>query len=224
MIYMTIRFLSILFSFFFVQAGFSQEIPTTKILKIESKDKTEDKTDLKILPEKKAQLSLNMPDLLGKTPEIDMKDDGKPKVSMLPNKDLKQAGHDLVLDPKIGEKKDSKSGGGYFPNMYLGDIKNNGKFIGIVCRDHEYVDGDLVRIIVNGVIVEPKLFLTSAFKGVNVDLQLGFNRIEFEALNEGSSSPNTAQINVYDDAGKLLYANQWNLSTGSKATFVVTKE
>ena len=164
-----------------------------------------------------------MPDLLGRTPEVDMKGDNKPNVSMLPNTDLKQAGHDLVLDPKIREKRDSKSGG-YFPNMYLGDIKNNGKFIGIVCRDHEYVDGDIVKITVNGGEVEPKLFLTGAFKGVNVDLQKGFNRIEFEALNEGSSSPNTAQVNVYDDVGKLIYANQWNLSTGSKATFVVVKE
>lgn len=218
------RLFCLLLFYFILQIGFSQEIPTSKILKIETNNKTEEKTDLKILPEKKPQLSLNMPDLLGKTPEVNIKDDDKPKVSMLPNKDLVQAGADLKLDPKIGEKRDSNSGIGYFPNMYLGDIKNNGKFIGIVCRDHEYVDGDLVRIIVNGVEVEPKLFLTGAFKGLNVDLQKGFNRIEFEALNEGSSSPNTAQINVYDDEGNLIYANQWNLSTGSKATFIVTKE
>lgn len=218
------RFLSLLCCILLFQGVFSQEIPKTTVLKIESKTKAEEKTDLKLTPEKKPQLSLNLPDLLGQTPEIDMKGSDQPKVSMLPNKDLKQAGHDLILDPKIREKSDSKSGAGYFPNMYLGDIKNNGKFIGIVCRDHEYVDGDLVRIIVNGVEVEPKLFLTAAFKGINVDLKQGFNRIEFEALNEGQSSPNTAQINVYDDVGKLIYANQWNLSTGSKATFVVVKE
>ncbi|WP_047416791.1 hypothetical protein [Cellulophaga sp. Hel_I_12] len=217
------RFLSLLYFLLLFQGVFAQEIPKTTVIKIESKTNTNEKIDLKLLPEKKNQLSLKMPDLLGRTTEADMKGDNKPKVSMLPNTDLKQAGYDLVLDPKIREKRDSKSGG-YFPNMYLGDIKNNGKFIGIVCRDHEYVDGDLVKITVNGVEVEPKLFLTGAFKGVNVDLQQGFNRIEFEALNEGSSSPNTAQVNVYDDVGKLIYANQWNLSTGSKATFVVVKE
>lgn len=217
------RFLSFLGFLLVIQIGFAQETPKTTVLKIESKTKTDDKTNSLAIPEKKKQLSLQMPNLLNKPEEIDIKGD-KPKISMLPNKDLKRAGHDLVLDPKIGEKRDSKSGGGHFPDMYLGDIKNNGKFIGIVCRDHEYVDGDQVRIVVNGVEVEPKLFLTGAFKGVNVDLKQGFNRIEFEALNEGTSSPNTAQINVYDDVGKLLYANQWNLSTGSKATFIVTKE
>jgi hypothetical protein len=204
----------------FFQLGLSQEgIPKAQPLKIESKIPT----DIKISPEQKKPLSLNMPDLLGKQKEYNMKDSLKPKISMLPNKDLVQAGADLKLDPKIGEKYEGTAGK-HFPNMYLGDIKNSGKFVGIVCRDHQYVDGDLVRIKVNGVIVEPKMFLTSAFKGLNVDLQKGFNRIEFEALNEGSSSPNTAQINVYDDEGKLIYANQWNLSAGSIATFIVTKE
>lgn len=213
-------FISLCLCSLFFQAGFSQkDIPTAEPIKIGSKTPT----DIKLNPEKKPTLSLNMPDLLKKPEEFDMKDSLKPKVSMLPNKDLVQAGADLKLDPKIGEKYEGTAGK-HFPNMYMGDVKNNGKFVGIVCRDHEYVDGDQVRITVNGVVVEPKMFLTGAFKGVNVDLQKGFNRIEFEALNEGSSSPNTAQINVYDDVGKLIYANQWNLSAGSIATFVVTKE
>ncbi|WP_405247937.1 hypothetical protein [Cellulophaga sp. Asnod2-G02] len=201
------------------QVGFSQEgVIKAQPIKIESKNPT----DLKLIPEKKTNLSLNMPDLL-KSPEENNKDSVAPKISMLPTKDLVQAGKDLKLNPKFGENS-GQSQGKHFPNMYLGDIKNNGKFIGIVCRDHEYVDGDLVSISVNGEVVDPKLFLTGAFKGVNVDLKQGFNRIEFKALNEGSSSPNTAQINVYDDEGKLLYANQWNLSAGSVATFIVTKD
>lgn len=211
--------LNFIFCLLLFQVGFSQkEIPATQPLKIQGK------TDLNLNPEKKKQpLSLNMPDLLGKKAEYNLKDSVQPKISMLPNKNLVQAGADLKIDPKIGDAFGGDSGK-HFPDMYLGDIKNNGKFIGIVCRDHEYVDGDQVRILLNGEVVEPKLFLTGAFKGLNVDLKKGFNRIEFEALNEGSSSPNTAQINVYDDQGKLLYANQWNLSTGSKATFIVVKE
>ncbi|KGK29199.1 hypothetical protein [Cellulophaga sp. E6(2014)] len=202
------------------QAGFSQEgVIKAQPIKIESKNPT----DLKLIPEQKTNLSLNMPDLLGKQEDSNTKDSLESKISMLPTKDLVQAGKDLKLNPKFGENS-GQSQGKHFPNMYLGDIKNNGKFIGIVCRDHEYVDGDLVSISVNGEVVDPKLFLTGAFKGINVDLKQGFNRIEFKALNEGSSSPNTAQINVYDDEGKLLYANQWNLSAGSVATFIVTKE
>lgn len=108
--------------------------------------------------------------------------------------------------------------------MYLGDIKSNGTFVGIVCRDHEFVDGDRVRIYVNEKLADPNILLTGSFKGVNVDLEKGFNRIEFEALNVGASPPNTAQINVYDDKGELIYANKWLLSTGSKATLIITKE
>ncbi|MBO0590748.1 hypothetical protein I2486_04945 [Cellulophaga sp. E16_2] len=214
------QFLIFLFFGLLFQAGFSQEgVIKAQPLKIESKTPS----DLKLTPEKKTNLSLNMPDLLDKQEDYNMKDSSKTAISMLPNKELVQAGKDLKLNPKFGENS-GESQGKHFPNMYLGDIKNNGKFIGIVCRDHEYVDGDLVSISVNGEVVDPKLFLTGAFKGVNVDLKKGFNRIEFKALNEGSSSPNTAQINVYDDEGKLLYANQWNLSAGSVATFIVTKD
>jgi len=41
----------------------------------------------KVLPKKKNQLSLKMPDLLGRTPEVDMKGDNRTKDSMLPNTD-----------------------------------------------------------------------------------------------------------------------------------------
>ena len=76
----------------------------------------------------------------------------------------------------------------------------------------------------NGTVIDYNVLLTGSFKGVNVDLEKGFNRLDFEALNEGSSSPNTAQINVYDDKGELIYSNKWLLSEGSVATLIITKE
>jgi hypothetical protein len=72
--------------------------------------------------------------------------------------------------------------------------------------------------------VEPNIFLTGSFKGINLNLEKGFNRIDFEALNQGTSGPNTAQVNVYDDEGKMIHSNMWNLSTGSKATIIIIKE
>ena len=66
--------------------------------------------------------------------------------------------------------------------------------------------------------------LTGAFKGINVELQKGFNRLDFEALNQGSTGPNTAQVDVYDEMGQLLYSNKWLLSTGSKASLIIVKE
>jgi hypothetical protein len=66
--------------------------------------------------------------------------------------------------------------------------------------------------------------LTGAFKGINVELDQGFNRLEFEALNQGSSGPNTAQVDVYNESGQLMFSNKWLLSTGSKASLIVVKE
>ena len=53
--------------------------------------------------------------------------------------------------------------------------------------------------------------------------QAGFNVIDFVALNQGSSGPNTAEVRVYDDIGNLVGNNRWNLATGVKATYIVYK-
>ena len=48
--------------------------------------------------------------------------------------------------------------------------------------------------------------------------------MDFVALNQGSSGPNTAAFSVFDDAGRLITSNEWNLTTGIKASIVVIKE
>ena len=70
----------------------------------------------------------------------------------------------------------------------------------------------------------PNILLVESYKKLDVDLSLGFNKIDFVALNQGDSGPNTAEVRVYDEQGKLMMANQWNLATGSKATFIVVRE
>jgi len=91
-------------------------------------------------------------------------------------------------------------------------------------RDHEYVDGDRVRIFVNGDIVKSSVYLSSGFNGFTFQLQAGFNKVEFQALNQGSSGPNTAELRIFDDAGEVLSTNQWNLTTGRKAMVTIIKE
>ena len=147
----------------------------------------------------------------------------KPGVKMLPDRQLLQAGHDMVIDPKVMEKKE-KGANEHFGDQYLGDFKTTAKFVGIVARDHEYVDGDRIKIYVNGQVAEYNLLLDGSFKGINLDLVKGFNRIEFEALNQGSSGPNTAQVLVTDDTGVVIHNNRWNLSTGSRASLIIVKE
>ena len=109
-------------------------------------------------------------------------------------------------------------------DVFLGNIKSNGAFVKIICRDHEYPDGDLVRVLVNDDIIVPSMLLTTGFKGFDVSLNVGVNKIEFLALNQGDSGPNTAEFIVYDDQGNLVSSKKWNLLTGVKATINVIKE
>ncbi|MDB4292113.1 hypothetical protein N9954_01805 [Maribacter sp.] len=202
--------------------GWSQvgDTPKSKPLKIEVANKKDEQGK-----EKKGN-ALRMPDIVGKK-EINFEDslNGKKPIKMYPDRELVQAGTGMKIDPKVGRRKSEKEGSkNYFGDMYMGEVKSNGKFVGIVCRDHEYVDGDRVKIYLNGDVVDPNVLLTGTFKGVNIDLKKGFNRIEFEALNEGSSAPNTAQVDVYDDQGQLIYSNKWLLSARSKASLIITKE
>lgn len=109
-------------------------------------------------------------------------------------------------------------------DTFLGEFKTGSKTIKIGCRDHEAVDGDRVRIWVNGVVIANDIFLESAFRELFFELKQGFNVIEFEALNQGESGPNTAQFVMFDDKNKLVTSNIWNLTTGVKAKVIIVKE
>ena len=212
-------FITLIFFLGVVALGVSQtDIPKTQPLKIGSKPTL----DIKATPN--AGNSLRMPSVLdvNKTPNP-LDSQTNRSVKMLPDKELRQAGYDMDIDPKVGEREKANSKN-HYGDMYLGDIKTNSLVVGIVCRDHEYVDGDRVKIYANDEVIEPNILLTSSFKGVNLSLDKGFNRLDFEALNQGSSGPNTAQVDVYDDKGQLIYSNKWLLSTGSKASLIIVKE
>ena len=108
-------------------------------------------------------------------------------------------------------------------DQFLGEIRNDGEYVNIILRDHEYPDGDLIKVEVNEQIVMPAILLTEKAKGFKLDLKNGFNVVDFVALNQGTSGPNTAEIIVYDDQGKLVGTNRWNLATGVKATYIIYK-
>lgn len=113
---------------------------------------------------------------------------------------------------------------GSLTDQYFGDFKSNANYVNISYRDFGVVDGDLIQVLVNDDIVQARVFLSGGFRGFKLDLQKGFNKIDFLALNQGESGPNTAEFRVVDDLGKLVSANQWNLATGVKATIIVVKE
>ncbi len=119
-----------------------------------------------------------------------------------------------------GQKNVSK----FSRDHYLGDIKTKSKFVRIKCRDHEYVDGDRIRLLLNKAVIHPNITLTGSYYTIDVELGEGFNTLEFEALNEGLSSPNTAELKIYDENDVLLSSNRWLITTGYKARLIIVKQ
>lgn len=107
--------------------------------------------------------------------------------------------------------------------LELGKLETDTKRVRIECRDHSYVDGDRVRISVNNVIVRSNVVLKGGYYMVDIDLNEGFNRIDIQALNQGTSGPNTAEFIVFDGKGNLLASKEWNILTGYVATLIVMK-
>lgn len=154
-------------------------------------------------------------------PKLD--DDGA-KINMEEQENFLNPG-DIYLSKLKGKGveagKDPKK---FRTNQYMGDYRMEGNQARIIFRDHEYPDGDRVRILHNDMVIQPNVLLVERFVGLTVELVPGFNKIDFVALNQGSSGPNTAEVRVYDENGEMTAANQWNLATGVKATYILIKE
>jgi hypothetical protein len=128
----------------------------------------------------------------------------------------------LNKSSRTGEENgDSKL---YRRNMFLGDFKTKADVVGIFYRDFGLVDGDLIRVLVNDKIVIYEIYLGGNFNQLDLKLEKGINKIDFEALNQGTSGPNTAEFKIFDEKATLISENQWNLGTGFKATVIIMKE
>ncbi|NNJ80885.1 MAG: hypothetical protein HKP11_01710 [Flavobacteriaceae bacterium] len=121
-------------------------------------------------------------------------------------------------------KKDKKAKEEFGRDQFLGTVATSGGFVMVKYRDHEFVDGDRIRIFMNGDVIKSEVSLGGSFKGFTLTLDEGNNQIVFQALNQGSSGPNTAELHVYNDKGQLISAAEWNLLTGNKATIEVLKQ
>lgn len=128
------------------------------------------------------------------------------------------------VEARLNKKDEDPGEIVYRRNQNLGDFKTKADKARVMYRDAEYVDGDVIRVYLNDKVIESQVTLEGAFKGFEIVLEKGFNKIDFEALNQGTSGPNTAEFRVYDDKGSLISASQWNLGTGFKATILLVKE
>jgi len=120
-------------------------------------------------------------------------------------------------------KKDKQFSDEFYSGQNFGTFNTNSKTIEVLCRDHQYVDGDKVALIHNGNVIIHQIYLKENFQSFIIDLVEGQNIIEFKALNQGTSGPNTAHFRVFDENGIMIVENEWNLATGVKATLMVQK-
>ena len=121
-------------------------------------------------------------------------------------------------------KKEKESRAVFQGDQFLGQFDTKSVFVHVLYRDHEYPDGDRIRVYLNDDVIRPNVLLTQGYGGFKLDLKKGINKIDFQALNQGESGPNTAEFQVYDDKENLVSSNRWNLATGSIATVIVVKE
>ncbi|WP_316633939.1 hypothetical protein [uncultured Flavobacterium sp.] len=131
---------------------------------------------------------------------------------------------DLYKNNSLYKREANVEGIFYRRNEYLGSYVTNTTVSTVRYRDAAFVDGDKIRVYLNDKVIEKEVSLNSDFQGFKINLVKGINKIDFEALNEGSASPNTAEFQVYDDKGAVIKASQWNVGTGYKATIILYKE
>ncbi|MFV5695728.1 hypothetical protein ACM55G_09865 [Flavobacterium sp. LB3P122] len=130
----------------------------------------------------------------------------------------------FVNSDKITKKAENSEVVNYKKNQNLGSFKTGSLTAKVRYRDAAYVDGDKIRVYLNDKVVEYEVVLDGDFKGFEIKLEKGINKIDFEALNEGFAPPNTAEFQVYDDKGSIISASHWNLGIDYKATLLLLKE
>ncbi len=108
-------------------------------------------------------------------------------------------------------------------DMFLGEFVVYTTELTTVCRDYGAIDGDNVRIWLNGELVVLNIGLESDFKKYQLNLKEGLNIIHIEALNTGEFFPNTGQFMFLDGNQKLITNQNWGLNAGYRAIIKVRK-
>lgn len=131
---------------------------------------------------------------------------------------------ELFMNTNLYKPDSNVPGVFYRRNQFLGGFRTSTFISTIRYRDAATVDGDKIKIYLNDKVIKPEVTLDNEFQGFTINLIKGINKIDFEALNEGFASPNTAEFEVYDQNGTVIESSQWNVGTGYKATLILYKE
>jgi archaellum component FlaF (FlaF/FlaG flagellin family) len=105
----------------------------------------------------------------------------------------------------------------------LSDVTVSQRIIMITVTDNgQEIDGDTVDIILNGITVSAGHVLAGP-PGTQMELilQAGLNLLEVVALNEGSISPNTAEL-IISNVVEGESVQEWRLLTGETGSLTIT--
>ncbi len=99
----------------------------------------------------------------------------------------------------------------------LTDVTVDRRDVTITVWDHGAEDGDIITIYLNGKVLKSKLLLTNKKQSFQVKLTGGQNRFEVEAVNEGSTPPNTATVEI-SNVTKGKPSQVYERKTGQRAS------
>jgi hypothetical protein len=109
-------------------------------------------------------------------------------------------------------------------NQLFGDFRTKSARITINCRDFGAIDGDLIRIWLDDVIIFNSYELDAEYSEFTISLKEGINKLEIEAVNDGVLFPNTGGFILKEKDGKVLTSNSWHVAAGYRAVFIIVKE
>ena len=106
----------------------------------------------------------------------------------------------------------------------LGVFRTKSPNINILSSDFGFIDGDVISIHKNGVLIVDNYILTAKIKIFKIPLTEGFNKIEITAMDEGEFRPNTGHFVIYDDLKQTFISDLWYLAKGAKVYAMIIKE
>ncbi|MDI1255147.1 MAG: hypothetical protein PSV16_03520 [Flavobacterium sp.] len=217
------RFSILIILSLFSIGSYAQELNAKKPVKLSGiSNATTQDIKPPVLSPPKPKDALNIPKPTTNTPPIAVEE-----------KPINLSGQNGFVDPNVKYlTKLNKQRGGFETdpamkkNQDYGQITTKAPNVYILFRDFGSIDGDQIKMSVNLVTLMPQTTLSGDFKIYNLALVPGFNKIDFLALNQGAEGPNTAEFKIieFDENGKVLVENAWNLATGFSATFLIIKE
>lgn len=142
--------------------------------------------------------------------------------SMIQKDEFASRAHEYADRVEIRQQGESNEA--YKGNLEFGIIRTKSPYLVLAARDFGAEDGDRVKVTLNKKVIMSDVTLTNSGQGIMITLFEGFNDLRFEALNQGTSGPNTGQFSISDNKEEILAGGEWNLATGFHGKFIVIKE